>query len=130
MGAENSKQCRHYADVLEHLKTYFPSPVAEAEISGHRHVVRFDRLRSAAIWRQYEIFHYESMDQYQSRQFGCGAGHCGTSRIAIATRQMITADVGLISPIQFDWIVRWYYVRAGMISISALAIHILKRWIS
>ena len=47
------KQLRHYADVLEHLKTYFPSPVSDPIMDGYfvhsvsRFLDQVDSLKSA-----------------------------------------------------------------------------------
>ena len=47
------KLLRHYADVLEHLKTYFPSPVSDPIMDGYfvhsvsRFLDQVDSLKSA-----------------------------------------------------------------------------------
>ena len=65
------KQWRHYADVLEHLKTYFPSPVSDPIMDGYfvhsisRFLDQVDSLKSAKplLGNGIKNSHYEASQQ-------------------------------------------------------------------
>jgi len=65
------KQLRHYADVLEHLKTYFPSPVSDPIMDGYfvhsvsRFLDQVDSLKSAKplLGNRVKDNHYDASQQ-------------------------------------------------------------------
>jgi len=65
------KQRRHYSDVLEHLKTYFPSPVSDPIMDGYfvhsisRFLDQVDSLKSAKplLGASVEHNHYQASQQ-------------------------------------------------------------------
>src|SRR5664280_1025716 len=65
------KQRRHYSDVLEHLKTYFPSPVSDPIMDGYfvhsisRFLDQVDSLKSAMplLGNGVKNNHYEASQQ-------------------------------------------------------------------
>ncbi|MCJ7601396.1 MAG: pyridoxal-dependent decarboxylase [Desulfobulbaceae bacterium] len=65
------KQRRHYSDVLEHLKTYFPSPVSDPIMDGYfvhsisRFLDQVDSLKSAKplLGADVEHNHYQASQQ-------------------------------------------------------------------